>query len=71
VRSFTIELGDAGEWSTVFRGKSIGRKQLCSFAPGRADRIRVSVTNAFAQPLLDKVTVFPEWDGLTATRQKQ
>ena len=71
VRAFTIELGDAGHWTTVFHGESIGRKQLCSFEPRRADRIRVHVSNAVAQPLLDRVTVFPEWDGLSATRQKQ
>ena len=60
VRAFTIDLGDAGEWTTVFRGESIGRKQLCSFAPRRADRIRVRVTDAVAQPSLEEMTVYPE-----------
>jgi alpha-L-fucosidase len=58
IRSFTIESFDGGNWSKIGEGTTIGYKRIIKFDPLNASKIRFSVTDAKACPLISSIKVF-------------
>ena len=50
VAKHTVEVSNGGAWTTVAQGTTIGYKRLHRVAPTPAQRVRVTVTEAFGEP---------------------
>lgn len=59
IKAFTVEALVAGEWQKVVEGTTIGHKRILPFdASVDASKIRVTVTDSFAEPMLKSVTIY-------------
>lgn len=58
VRSFTVEAFVDGDWMSVAKGSTIGYKRILRFPSVEATRIRFSITDSKACPLISNVGVF-------------
>ncbi len=56
VSNFTIELLNDTRFEKVFTGTTIGRKKIARFQPYHTKKIRVTLLNAKAEPVLRSVT---------------
>jgi alpha-L-fucosidase len=57
VAGYIIEAETDGAWREVTRGTTIGYKKIDRFAPVTAARVRVTVSNALAEPRLSHVSL--------------
>lgn len=59
IKSFIVEALVAGEWRKVAEGTTVGHKRILPFESSvDAAKIRVTVTDSFAEPMLKSVKVF-------------
>lgn len=59
VKAFAIEgRDDFGDWTTLARGTTIGRKRIVRFEPASVSGLRITITDARAQPLISTVSAF-------------
>jgi alpha-L-fucosidase len=58
VAAFTLEIPEKGGWKEIARGTTMGHKRILQFPKVRAKKIRLSVTDSRATPLIKKVQVF-------------
>jgi alpha-L-fucosidase len=58
VEAWTAEVEQDGVWRQVAAGTTIGHKGIATFAPVRASRLRVRVTNARACPTISTIGVY-------------
>lgn len=58
VAAFTIELYQNGQYEKVFTGTTIGRKKIASFEGKETDRIRITVQEAKAAPVLRSIAAY-------------
>ncbi len=58
VAAFTIELYQNGQYEKVFTGSTIGRKKIAVFEGKETDRIRVTVQEAKAAPILRGIAAY-------------
>jgi alpha-L-fucosidase len=58
VSSFRIDAWIGGQWSTVFRGSTIGRTRLCTMPTFRTGRIRIAIEGAKAPPTLREIGAY-------------
>ncbi|MBK9335518.1 MAG: alpha-L-fucosidase [Lewinellaceae bacterium] len=58
VAAFTLEIPENGGWKEIARGTTMGHKRILQFPKVRAKKIRLSVTESRATPLIKKVQVF-------------
>ncbi len=58
VQSFTIEVSDGSSFQPVYRGTTIGRKKIATFAKQDTDKIKITITHAKAAPVLRGVAAF-------------
>ncbi len=58
VKSFTIDAFDGTNWSKIGDGTTIGYKRIVKIDPVETSKIRFSVTDAKACPLISSVKVF-------------
>ena len=58
VKSFTIEAWSANAWKTVAQGTTIGHKRILRIDPVSTDKIRVSITDAKACPVISEIALF-------------
>ena len=56
VSGFTIELMGDTKFEKVYSGTTIGRKKIARFEPFRTKKIRVTITDAKAAPVLRSIT---------------
>ncbi|TNE58070.1 MAG: glycoside hydrolase family 29 (alpha-L-fucosidase) [Bacteroidetes bacterium] len=58
IAAFTVEVREKGEWQMLFQGTTIGHKRILTFPEVRARRIRFTVKEARAHPLISEVAVY-------------
>jgi len=58
VISFTIELFNGKQFEPVFKGTTIGRKKIARFAGMETDRIRITIREAKAAPVLREIAAY-------------
>lgn len=59
IKSFRVEYQlDGGEWKEFASGTTIGAKRICRTMAVRADKIRISITDSHAVPLISEVGVY-------------
>ena len=58
VKSFTIDAFDGTNWSKIGDGTTIGYKRIVKIDPVETSKIRFSITDAKACPLISSVKVF-------------
>ncbi|GAC1441589.1 MAG: alpha-L-fucosidase [Sediminibacterium sp.] len=58
VRSFTIETFNGQHYETVFNGTTIGRKKIALFATRDTDRVRITIRDAKAIPVLRNISAY-------------
>ena len=59
IKSFTVEALEGDAWRQIVSGTTVGHKRILQFdAPVDASRIRVTVTDSFAKPMLKSVTLY-------------
>ena len=58
IRGYCVEARVDGEWKVLFTGESVGAYCARKIAPVTADAVRISVTDAVAEPLLHKLGVY-------------
>ena len=58
VQSFTIEVSDGNSFQPVYRGTTIGRKKIVTFAKQDSDKIKIIITHAKAAPVLRGVSAY-------------
>lgn len=50
IRQYKVDVKVNGKWQTVCTGQSVGHKRIAKFAPVKATALRLTVTEATAQP---------------------
>lgn len=59
IKSFSVEVADAdGQWRQVASGSTVGNKRIVPFEPVTVERMRISILDSRACPLLSRVSVF-------------
>jgi alpha-L-fucosidase len=58
VKSFTIEVWSAGRWLPVAEATTIGYKRIVKLEPVQTDKIRISILDSKACPLISNVEIF-------------
>ncbi len=58
VKSFTVEANSGGEWKQVLEGTTIGYKIIRKFPVLRASKIRVTITESKACPVISNIELF-------------
>lgn len=58
VKAFTVEVSENGSWKKVAGGTTIGYKRILKIDPVEADKVRISISDAKACPLISNVSVF-------------
>jgi len=58
VKSFTVEVSEAGKWKVVATGTTIGRKRILQFPPVMASAVRLTITDAKAAPAILELSVY-------------
>jgi alpha-L-fucosidase len=58
VQSFIIEMFDGNSFQPVYRGTTIGRKKIATFAKQETDKIKITITHAKAAPVLRGVSAY-------------
>jgi len=68
VRAFTLEAWIDGEWKEIDRQTTIGYKRILRFGDVQSDRLRLSVVDARAVPVISNIEVYcaPELTGAAA-----
>ncbi len=58
VKSFTIEAEINGEWKKLAEGTTIGYKRILKLNPTETNKIRITITNAKACPVISNVEIY-------------
>lgn len=58
VKAFSIDIWKDGKWQTVANETTIGYKRIVKISPEKADKIRVSILDSRACPVLSNVEVY-------------
>jgi alpha-L-fucosidase len=58
VKSFHIEAWTNNQWTKVAEGTTIGYKRIIRIEPVSTERIRISITNSRACPLISNVELY-------------
>jgi len=59
VLAFSIEgMNEQGQWNEVYDATSIGHKRICHFNPVTLKKIKVSLTNTKAKPIISNFSVY-------------
>ena len=58
VKQFDVAVWKNNTWETVAKGTTIGYKRILSIAPVQTDKIRISIKEAKASPLLNNIAVY-------------
>ncbi len=58
VKTFTIEVYDGHDYQRVFSGTTIGRKKIAQFKDCETNKIRITIGNAKAAPVLREISGF-------------
>ncbi len=58
VKAFKVEVLLDGNWKEVARGTTIGYKRILHFSPVKTDKIRVTIQDAKACPVLNNIEVY-------------
>lgn len=58
VRSFSVEAWRDGQWATVGLGTTVGYKKIVKLSPLRTNRLRISITDSRACPVLHTLAVY-------------
>jgi len=56
ISSFTIEAFDGTKYQNVFTGTTIGRKKIASFGTQETDKLRITINNAKAAPVVRNIS---------------
>ena len=57
IRAYCVEARVQGKWTKLSQGTAIGRRKLDLFATVEADRVRVRITQAVAEPVIRRFQV--------------
>jgi alpha-L-fucosidase len=58
VKEFTIEAWEENVWQQVAKGTTIGNKRILKVDPVQTERIRISITDSKACPVISNVEIF-------------
>ena len=58
VKAFSVDVWQNNEWKSVATGTTIGYKRILAFDPVETDKIKISVMDAKACPLISNVAVY-------------
>jgi alpha-L-fucosidase len=58
VRSFRVEIEKNGKWLAIAKGTTIGYKRILKIFPVEAQKVRVSITDSKACPVISNVEVY-------------
>ncbi|MEP6737577.1 MAG: alpha-L-fucosidase [Chryseolinea sp.] len=58
VKTFTIEVWMDGKWSNVAEGTTIGHKRIVKIDPVKTSKVRLSITDSKACPLISEIAIF-------------
>jgi alpha-L-fucosidase len=58
VKGFTVDAWQNGGWQPVAKGTTIGYKRILRIDPGETDKIRVTITDAKACPVLSNLELY-------------
>ncbi|MDQ0091333.1 alpha-L-fucosidase [Paenibacillus anaericanus] len=58
VRDYIIEVHSGGEWMEIIHGSAIGHKKIDRFKPISADKVRLTVLEAFEHPMIRRFALF-------------
>ena len=58
VKSFTVEVWNNGKWTEVAAASTIGYKRIVKIEPVQASKIRVTILDSKACPLISNVEVY-------------
>ncbi|MFD2918244.1 alpha-L-fucosidase [Terrimonas rubra] len=60
IENFVLEVEQGGEWKKVTSGTTVGYKRLLRFAPVKAKKIRLSITQCRTQPVLAEIGLYKQ-----------
>ena len=58
MKTFKVERWDDGEWKLLASGTTIGYKRILRFDPIETEKMRVTITEARACPLISNLEVY-------------
>lgn len=58
VRAFHVEVMTGGEWKKIAEGTTVGYKRILQLEPVTTDRIRISITDSRACPLISDIGLY-------------
>lgn len=58
ISKFNVEVSENGNWKKVADGTTVGYKRIFKIAPVEADKVRITIEDAKACPLISNVSVY-------------
>lgn len=58
VKAFTVEAWQDGDWKKITEGTTIGYKRILKITPTKTNKIRVSITDSKACPVISNVEIY-------------